>query len=54
MSTECEACGGKLVESDILPEFVCSECEQTVPLPSGDDILFQDLIEMSGGQEQKA
>lgn len=47
MSRQCPECGGELVESNTLPEFVCAGCGKVVPLPSGDAILFQDLIELS-------
>ncbi len=42
----CEACGGELKEAESLPEFVCAGCGAIVPVPSGDDILMQDLIEL--------
>jgi len=41
---QCPKCGGKLVESDVMPEFECSQCGEVVPLPSGDEILLKDLI----------
>lgn len=43
---ECPECGGDLVEAEAMPEFVCSSCGAIVPVPSGDDILMQDLIEL--------
>jgi acyl carrier protein len=43
----CPACGGTLAESDIMPEFECPDCEEIVPLPSGDEILLQDLLALS-------
>jgi acyl carrier protein len=45
--TECPNCGGKLQESSFMPEFVCADCKETVPLPSGDEILMQDLIDLA-------
>jgi acyl carrier protein len=45
-SRVCEACGGELVEAEAMPEFVCSSCGAIVPVPSGDDVLMQDLIEL--------
>jgi len=44
---QCPKCGGKLVESDVMPEFECSQCGEVVPLPSGDEILLKDLIALS-------
>lgn len=40
----CPACGGTLVESESLPEFECESCQEIVPVPSGDDVLLDDLI----------
>jgi acyl carrier protein len=40
----CAECGGDLVESDTMPEFQCAQCQRIVPVPSGDDVLLQDLI----------
>ena len=44
---ECPSCGGHLTESDFMPEFECDSCGETVPLPSGDDILLQDLLDLA-------
>lgn len=46
---QCATCGGELVEAPSLPEFVCAGCGAIVPLPSGDAILFQDLLELNDG-----
>ena len=43
---ECPHCGGNLIESRVMPEFNCSSCEETVPLPSGDEILLKDLLQL--------
>ncbi len=43
---ECTKCRGTLVESEVMPEFVCSGCGEIVPLPSGDEILLGDLIRL--------
>jgi acyl carrier protein len=42
----CAQCGGQLIESTMMPEFECAECGHIVAVPSGDDILLQDLIEL--------
>jgi len=43
---ECPSCGTtSLEESAVAPEFVCANCGYIQPLPSGDEILFQDLLE---------
>ena len=44
---DCPACGATMEESDIMPEFVCPACDEMVPLPSGDEILLQDLIDLT-------
>jgi acyl carrier protein len=43
-SRECPQCRGALVESETMPEFECPDCGKLVPVPSGDDILMQDLV----------
>ena len=30
---QCPTCGGQLEESDVMPEFECAACGETVPLP---------------------
>lgn len=55
MPRTCKECGGTLVESEVLPEFVCSGCGKSFPMPSGDDVLYEDLVhlgEEAGVQEQ--
>jgi acyl carrier protein len=42
----CPQCSGELVESPLLPEFECKECGAIVPVPSGDEVLLQDLIDL--------
>jgi acyl carrier protein len=44
MPRECPDCGGALADSPTLPELVCEGCSKTVPLPSGDAILLEDLL----------
>jgi acyl carrier protein len=48
----CPSCGAATEEADAMPEFVCPSCGTTVPLPSGDDILLQDLIALAGEIER--
>jgi acyl carrier protein len=42
----CPKCGAQMDESDSLPEFVCPACQATVPLPSGDNVLFDQLVQL--------
>jgi acyl carrier protein len=42
----CPKCGGVLQESDTMPEFECPDCHTVVPLPSGDDVLLQDVVSL--------
>jgi acyl carrier protein len=42
----CPECSSTLLESQALPEFECASCGTIVPVPSGDEILMQDLIEL--------
>lgn len=51
LSDVCEVCGGKLEESSFMPELVCANCEAIVPLPSGDEILLNDLLVLAQGVE---
>jgi len=41
---ECPKCGARTEESDSMPEFVCPSCGDTRPLPSGDDVMMQDML----------
>lgn len=45
-SRTCPECGGALADSEVLPELVCGACGKAVPLPSGDDVLYQDLVDL--------
>jgi len=47
MSRECPECGGELRASDSLPEFECAKCGATLPYPSGDNVMFEELIRLS-------
>jgi acyl carrier protein len=40
----CPKCGAQMEDSPTLPEFVCPACQTSVPLPSGDDVLFESLL----------
>lgn len=44
MDRACPKCPAELVESASLPEFVCPACGAVVPMPSGNEILFQHLL----------
>ena len=43
----CPKCGGQLEESELMPEFTCTNCGENVPQPSGDEILLQDLLQLA-------
>jgi acyl carrier protein len=47
MDRTCPECGAGMNESASLPEFVCPACNKSVPLPSGDDLLFNHLLSLS-------
>jgi acyl carrier protein len=44
MDRTCPTCGTEMKESTSLPEFVCPACGAAVPLPSGNEVLFQHLL----------
>jgi acyl carrier protein len=44
MDRKCPKCGTEMTESSALPELVCPACANSVPLPSGDEILFQHVL----------
>jgi acyl carrier protein len=46
LSRTCAACGATLEESSALPELVCPGCKAVVPFPSGDDVMFAELVEL--------
>ena len=52
MSRQCPQCGAELAESSALPEYVCPACQTTVPFPSGDDVMFDELVRLSRQEEQ--
>jgi acyl carrier protein len=43
----CPACGAQTEESDVMPEFVCSNCGDIRPLPTGDEVMLQDLVSLA-------
>ena len=47
MSRTCPKCGATMQESTMLPELTCGGCQATVPFPTGDEVMFQELIRMS-------
>lgn len=47
MDRTCPGCGATMNESQSLPEFICPACGKSVPLPSGDDVLFDHLITLT-------
>jgi acyl carrier protein len=52
MSRQCPQCGAELAESSALPEYVCVGCQTVMPFPSGDDVMFEELVRMSEPEEQ--
>jgi len=40
----CPKCGERMEDSPTLPEFVCPGCQTSVPLPPGDDVLYEHLL----------
>lgn len=48
----CPKCGAIRTESDVMPELICPECSNTEVLPSGDDVMLNDmerLVAETGG-----
>lgn len=43
----CPDCGAPLVESEVTPEFTCTGCKKNIPFPTGDDLIFQDIVALS-------
>lgn len=48
MDRTCPNCHTEMQESSSLPEFVCPSCNTSVPLPSGNEVLFQSLLAVEG------
>jgi acyl carrier protein len=46
MSRKCPNCQAELHEVNDSPELRCANCATSVPLPSGDDVMTADLIEI--------
>ncbi len=44
MDRTCPKCQAQMNDSTSLPELVCPACGNSVPLPSGDDVLFHHLV----------
>ena len=34
-------------EAPVPPELTCGACQTTVPFPTGDEVMFKELIELS-------
>lgn len=52
VSRTCAKCSATLQESPSMPEFVCPGCQATLPFPSGDDVMFDELVSMSKQAER--
>ncbi len=48
MDRTCPDCGATMNESASLPEFICPSCAKSVPLPSGDDVMFDHVVRVAG------
>ena len=48
---QCPNCGSLRVEADVLPELICPQCGESQLLPTGDEIMIQDLKELGGEVE---
>jgi acyl carrier protein len=46
MPRQCPDCSGELREVADSPELRCVSCSRTIPLPSGDEVMSADLIEI--------
>jgi hypothetical protein len=53
MDPNCPKCGAALEESASLPEFCCPACKTVVPVPGGDDILFEHLLSVEAAAKAK-
>jgi acyl carrier protein len=53
MDPNCPKCGAVLEESASLPEFSCPACKTVVPVPGGDDILFEHLLSVEAAAKAK-
>jgi acyl carrier protein len=50
----CPKCGVQMEDSPTLPEFVCPACQTSMPLPPGDDVLFQHLLSVEQAAKAQA
>ena len=48
---DCPDCGEEIVESENLPQFECPKCTKIIPFPTGDEVIFQGMIEASKDEE---
>lgn len=44
LDRRCPTCAVQMEESSTLPEFTCAACGTSVPLPPGDDVLFEHMV----------
>jgi acyl carrier protein len=44
MNRNCPNCKTEMTEVSGLPEFICGACQTVVPVPSGDQVLFEHLL----------
>jgi acyl carrier protein len=44
---ECPRCGKEMTESTVTPELVCESCEESVPMPTGDEVLLRDIVALA-------
>lgn len=44
---ECPDCGTEVIEADVLPQFECPKCSKILPFPTGDTVIFQDLVSLA-------
>jgi acyl carrier protein len=43
----CPRCGKEMAESTVTPELICESCEESVPLPTGDEVLLRDIVALA-------
>jgi len=44
---ECPDCGTEIIEADVLPQFQCPKCSKILPFPTGDEVIFQELVSLA-------
>lgn len=52
MSRACPKCGAAMQDSPNMPELVCPNDQTSVPFPSGDDVMFEEMVRMSQDGEK--